>query len=103
LTIRRGLGKKPWRNGGVLKKKSFINLKSKAMWYYQYYWGMNWIWWVLWIMLLIWIFAVPYDIPGQRRRRQDALDILKKRYASGQIDLKEYEERKAVIERNELK
>ena len=37
------------------------------MLYDNYYWGMNFIWWFAWIMLLIWIFAIPYDIPGQRR------------------------------------
>ncbi len=69
------------------------------MWYYQYYWGMNWIWWVLWIMLLIWIFAVPYSIPGQRHRREDALTVLKKRFARGEIDQKEYEEKKAILQK----
>jgi putative membrane protein len=69
------------------------------MWYYQYYWGMNWIWWMLWIMLLIWIFVTPYDIPGQRIKKENSLDILKKRFARGEIDHKEYEERKAIIEK----
>ncbi|MDB5110528.1 MAG: hypothetical protein JWR67_1642 [Mucilaginibacter sp.] len=69
------------------------------MWYYQYYWGMNWIWWIMWIFLLIWIFAIPYKIPGQRHQKEDALDILKKRFASGEINQKEYEERKAIIEK----
>jgi putative membrane protein len=76
-----------------------MNLKDRAMWYYQYYWGMNPAWWLLWLILLIWIFAVPYDIPGQRRRKEDALNILKRRYARGEIDHKEYEERKTVIEK----
>jgi len=69
------------------------------MWYYQYYWGMNPIWWVLWLILLIWIFATPFSIPGQRHRREDALAILKKRFARGEIDQKEYEERKAVLQK----
>lgn len=53
----------------------------------------------MWIFLLIWIFAVPYNIPGQRHQKEDALDILKKRFASGEINQKEYEERKAIIEK----
>jgi putative membrane protein len=71
------------------------------MWYdpNSYYWGMNWIWWLLWLILLVWIFAIPYDIPGQRRGREDALDILKKRYARGEINQQEYEEKRAVIEK----
>jgi putative membrane protein len=67
------------------------------MWYDNYYWGMNPVWWVLWLIFLIWIFAIPYDIPGQRRSRADALDILKKRLASGEITEKEYEEKKAIL------
>jgi len=71
------------------------------MWYdqYYYYWGMNWIWWFVWILLLIWIFAIPYPIPGQRSRKDSALDILKKRFASGEIDQREYEEKKALLRR----
>ena len=69
------------------------------MWYYEYHWGMNWIWWFVWLMFLIWIFALPYDIPGQRRRQEDPLDILKRRYANGEIDQQEYEHRKSVIEK----
>jgi len=63
-----------------------------------YYWGMNLIWWFLWICLLIWIFATPYDIPGQRRRKDSPLDILKKRFASGEITKEEYRERKKILE-----
>lgn len=70
------------------------------MWYYEYHWGMNWIWWFIWLLLLIWIFALPYDIPGQRSRREDPLDILKRRYANGEIDQQEYEQRKSVLENN---
>jgi len=45
-----------------------------------------------------WIFATPYGIPGQRYRKDTPLDILKKRYASGQINDKEYQEKKRIIE-----
>jgi putative membrane protein len=67
------------------------------MYYTNYYWGMNFIWWILWIAMIIWVFAIPFDIPGQRSRRNTPLDILKKRYAAGQIDIEEYNEKKANI------
>jgi putative membrane protein len=49
-------------------------------------------------VLLFWIFAVPYDIPGQRNLKDTPLDILKKRYASGKIDIKEFNEKKEILE-----
>ena len=68
------------------------------MLYDNYYWGMNFIWWFAWIMLLIWIFAIPYDIPGQRRRKNSPLDILQRRFASGELKLDEYNEKRKILE-----
>jgi putative membrane protein len=68
------------------------------MFYDQYYWGMHFFWWFVWIMLLIWIFAVPYDIPGQRRRRDSALDILQKRFAAGEITTDDYNHKRKILE-----
>ncbi len=63
-----------------------------------YYWGMNFIWWFIWIILLLWIFALPYNIPGQRNRKDSPLDILQKRFASGEISTDEYNEKKKLLE-----
>jgi putative membrane protein len=63
----------------------------------NYYWGMNLVWWFAWIFLLVWIFAIPYDIPGQRRKKESALDTLKKRFANGQINLEEFHDMKKII------
>jgi putative membrane protein len=49
--------------------------------------------------LLVWIFALPIGIPGQRYRQDSPLDILKKRFARGDIDQKEYLEKKAELEK----
>jgi putative membrane protein len=70
------------------------------MFYENYYWGMNFIWWSIWVVILFWIFATPYDIPGQRRRKDSPLDILQKRYAMGQITNTEYQERKKILEKD---
>jgi putative membrane protein len=68
------------------------------MYYNNYYWGMNPIWWILWILLLFWVFALPYDIPGQRKRKDSALQILRNRFAAGQITAKEYEDMKKNLQ-----
>jgi putative membrane protein len=62
------------------------------------YWGMDVIWWIIWVIVLFWIFATPYSIPGERRKRDSALDILNKQLASGKIKLVEYEQKKKLIE-----
>lgn len=64
----------------------------------NYYFGMNVIWWIIWIVLLFWIFAIPYNIPGQRRRKDSAFDTLQKRYASGHITESEYLDKKRILE-----
>lgn len=66
--------------------------------YTNYYFGMNLIWWVIWILLLFWIFAIPYNIPGQRRKKDSAFDLLQKRYANGQITESEYFDKKRIME-----
>lgn len=67
--------------------------------YNGYHWGgMHLIWWFIWIMFIVTIFATPYEIPGQRSRRQSPLDILKNRLASGQITNEEYQEKKTMLE-----
>ena len=70
------------------------------MLYNNSYWGMGLIWWIIWIIVLFWIFAVPYNIPGQRHRKDTPLDILQKRFASGQISKEEYQVSKALLEKD---
>lgn len=67
--------------------------------YYGHYWGMHWFWWVFWIIILLWIFIIPYNIPGQRNKKETPLDIRKKRYAKGEITPQEYEEMKKMLEK----
>lgn len=63
-----------------------------------HFWGMHAIWWSFWIFILFWIFAIPYNIPGQRSKKESPLDILKKRLASGEIDSEEYLQKKKILE-----
>ena len=48
--------------------------------------------------MLIWIFALPYRIPFQRYKKDSPLDILQKRFASGEITNEEYQEKKKILE-----
>lgn len=66
---------------------------------YQF-WGMDMIWCFIWIVLLFWIFAILYNIPGQRRAKDSPLDMLKKRFASGDINKEEYEENRLIAARD---
>ncbi|RZJ34577.1 MAG: SHOCT domain-containing protein [Flavobacterium sp.] len=61
--------------------------------------GMHLIWWVVWMGVLIWIFATPWDIPGQRRRRDSPLQLAKRRLASGTISKEEYSELLKILKR----
>lgn len=68
------------------------------MHYFEGHWGgMHLIWWIVWLALLIWIFFVPYDIPYQKNKNEDPLQILKKRFAKGEISREEFEESKKIL------
>lgn len=64
-------------------------------------WGMHYIWWIIWVIVIIWIFATPYNIPGQRTKKDTPLDILNKRLVRGEIDKAEYEEKKKIIQQDQ--
>ena len=75
------------------------NERSTPMFYDGYHFGgMHLIWWLIWIIFMFWIFATPYNIPGQRKKKDSPLDILQKRFASGQIKTEEYQEKKRILE-----
>ena len=60
--------------------------------------GMHLIWWFVWIVVLIWIFFLPYDIPFQRTKKENPMDILKKRFSKGEITKAELEESKRLLD-----
>ena len=59
--------------------------------------GMHFLWWIVWIILLIWIFLIPREIPFRRSKKDDPLNILKRRFAKGEITKEEYEETKNIL------
>ncbi len=67
------------------------------MFYDHHFIGMHWIWWLLvaGFILLIIFNMLPYRTASASK--EDALDILKMRYARGEIEQEEFEERKRVL------
>jgi len=66
-------------------------------------WGNHWMFggwmWIFWIAVLVglvflikWI--VQQSSSGETKEKEDALEILKKRYARGEIDQEEFEQKK---------
>lgn len=60
--------------------------------------GMHALWWLFWIALIVAFFALIEPVP--RGRRASPLEVLQRRYATGEISAEEYEERKARLERD---
>ncbi len=77
------------------------------MWGWEYGYGPGWgafglfhmlLWWVL-ILLGIIVLARWLFVGGRRRPREDrALDILRERYARGEIDKAEFDARKKDLQ-----
>jgi putative membrane protein len=65
------------------------------------FWGMHTYWWFFWFFL--WIIFFSTMIPVRRttfRAFQSPLQLLKKRYAAGDITSEEYEERRTKLVRD---
>lgn len=59
-----------------------------------------WIFWIILIILLVFLikWLVSGDASTPAHRDDSALDILKKRYARGEIDEEEFERRRRELE-----
>ena len=49
------------------------------------------------MVFLVWIFATPWGIQGERKKKDSPIDILKRRFANGEISKEEYEESKKIL------
>ena len=65
------------------------------MYWSNHYWGMHAFWWIFWVVLVTAL--VYWAWPGETRRRDSALEALRRGYASGQITEEEYRHRLAVL------
>lgn len=61
-----------------------------------HFWGMHLIWWGFWIVLIIALFFIPWSFRRQSPG-DSAMDVLRDRYARGEIDKEEFEERKRIL------
>ena len=61
------------------------------------FFGMHFIWWIIWTIVLFWIFAIPYNLPYQRSAKENPMNILKRRYAKGEITKEEFEDAKKTL------
>jgi len=68
-----------------------------------HFFGMHLVWWFFWVFMVFWVFATPYYVPGQLKKRGSAFDVLQKRFASGQITIEEYNEKKKILENDLVK
>lgn len=62
-----------------------------------HYGGMHYIWWIIWFFFLVWIFFIPTDIPYQKTKKESPLDILKDRFAKGEISKEQFEESRKIL------
>jgi putative membrane protein len=72
------------------------------MWWHDYYWGGGWpMPWMMMIVFAIVCVAMMFFLMrshAMRSRSEDALDILKERFARGEIDQSEYERRRRLLD-----
>jgi putative membrane protein len=68
-------------------------------------WGMPWLWWIFWVALarlLIWTLVSAVRDNGSDdgppfQGRESAEEVLRRRFADGEIDEEEYQERLRVL------
>lgn len=61
-----------------------------------HFWGMHFAWWIVWIVIGIFFFLF-YSSFFQVTKKETPLEILKRRFAEGEITKEEYEEAKKVL------
>lgn len=63
----------------------------------HHYWGMHLFWWFFWFILILWAYRASRKNSNQQSREDGALEILRKRFAKGEITKDEYEEMKQTL------
>ena len=70
--------------------------------FYEAMWGMHALWWVFWIVVIVALVSWGRGGGGGRERapRETPHEILRRRFSHGEIDAQEYENRKAVLDKD---
>lgn len=63
-----------------------------------HFWGMHMIWWFFWIILIFGFWGFFEPVPKKKIQRDSPLEILKRRFAGGDITKEEYEEKRRILE-----
>ncbi len=64
---------------------------------YEGHWfggGFMWLFWILFIVVMIWVLNTVAGGVKRSEKTESALDILKARYARGEIEREEYEQKR---------
>lgn len=56
--------------------------------YEGHFWGMHFIWWIIRLVFLFWIFLTPWDVPGQKTRKESLCKFLKRDWPQGRSILR---------------
>ena len=64
--------------------------------------GMHGLWWFFWLVLIGVLVFYGWGSPSEKRRRprESPLAVLQRRLASGEIAADQYEQRKALLDRD---
>jgi putative membrane protein len=68
--------------------------------YEHHYWGMHFFWWLFWLILVLWLFSTRRKNLGQQTKGDSPLEILKKRFAKGEITKDEYQKIKNTLDKD---
>ena len=55
--------------------------------------GLMWLFWILLIIVIVWVVKASMGSGTRSETRKSAIDILKERYARGEIDQEEFEQK----------
>lgn len=55
--------------------------------------GMHWIWWLSWLAFMISFLILSYNANRKNNNTESPIDILRKRFAKGEITREEFEEK----------